>query len=48
MDTIEFIEKYCLINGKPVKLKEYQKEFIRWLEYKKTKYNNILYYWSNY
>lgn len=28
IDCIEFIEKYCLINGKPIELKDYQKAFI--------------------
>ena len=30
MDTIDFIEQYCLVNGKRVKLKNYQKKFIKW------------------
>ena len=31
IDEITFIEKYCLINGKHIKLKDYQKNFIKWL-----------------
>ena len=31
MDTITFIEQYCLINGKHIKLKDYQKKFIKWI-----------------
>ena len=30
IDEITFIEKYCLINGKHIKLKDYQKKFIKW------------------
>lgn len=29
IDTITFIEQYCLINGTHIKLKDYQKEFIK-------------------
>lgn len=29
IDTIIFIEKYCLVNGNHIKLKDYQKEFIK-------------------
>lgn len=32
IDTITFIEEYCLINDKHIKLKDYQKKFIKWLE----------------
>lgn len=30
-DPIYFIEKYCLINGNPIKLKDYQKTFIKYV-----------------
>ena len=30
MDIITFIEQYCLFNGKHIKLKDYQKKFIKW------------------
>lgn len=30
-DIITFIEQYCLVNGKPIKLKDYQKKFIKWI-----------------
>ena len=30
IDVITFIEQYCLVNGKRVKLKDYQKKFIKW------------------
>jgi len=29
MNTITFIEQYCLSNGKHIKLKDYQKKFIK-------------------
>ena len=29
IDTITFIEQYCLVNGKHIKLKDYQKKFIK-------------------
>jgi len=29
MDIITFIEQYCLVNGRHIKLKDYQKEFIK-------------------
>lgn len=32
MTDIEFIEKYCLVNGEHIKLKDYQKAYIKWLE----------------
>ena len=32
IDTITFIEKYCLVNGKYIKLKDYQKKFIKWIK----------------
>lgn len=31
IDTITFIEQYCLVNGKHIKLKDYQKKFIKWM-----------------
>jgi len=31
IDTIIFIEQYCLVNGKHIKLKDYQKKFIKWI-----------------
>jgi len=31
IDTITFIEQYCLVNVKPIKLKNYQKEFIKYI-----------------
>lgn len=36
MDTITFIEQYCLCNGKHIKLKDYQKKFIKWIEEQKN------------
>ena len=30
-DSVYFIEKYCLINNKPIKLKDYQKAFIKYV-----------------
>jgi len=32
MTTEEFIEKYCLVNGKHIKLSNVQKKFIKWLQ----------------
>lgn len=32
IDVVTFIEQYCLINSKHIKLKNYQKEFIKRLE----------------
>ena len=32
IDTITFIEQYCLVNGKHIKLKNYQKKFIKWIQ----------------
>ena len=32
MDIITFIEQYCLIDGKHIKLKDYQKKFIKWIQ----------------
>lgn len=29
MDTIIFIEQYCLVNGEHIKLTDYQKAFIK-------------------
>jgi len=31
IDTITFIEQYCLVNGKHIKLKDCQKKFIKWI-----------------
>ena len=31
IDTITFIEQYCLVNGKHIKLKDYQKKFLKWI-----------------
>lgn len=31
IDIIEFIEKYCLVNNKHIKLKDCQKLFIKWI-----------------
>ena len=31
IDAITFIEQYCLVNGKHIKLKDYQKKFIKWM-----------------
>ncbi len=31
LNEIDFIEKYILVNGKHIKLKDYQKEFIKFL-----------------
>lgn len=31
IDTITFIEQYCLVNSKHIKLKDYQKKFIKWM-----------------
>lgn len=42
MDEIEFIEKYCLVNGKHIKLTNCQKEFIKWLKSYKIYYNKYL------
>ena len=36
MDTITFIEQYCLINDKHIKLKDYQKKFIKCIEEQKN------------
>ena len=36
IDTIIFIEQYCLINGKHIKLKNYQKKFIKWINQLKS------------
>lgn len=30
-DPIYFIEKYCLVNGNPIRLKDYQKTFIKYI-----------------
>lgn len=32
-DPVYFIEHYCLINGNPIKLKDYQKAFIKYVKY---------------
>lgn len=34
MDEIEFIEKYCLVNGQHIKLNSTQKQFLIWLHNK--------------
>ena len=39
IDTITFIEQYCLINGKHIKLKDYQKKFIKWVNQLKLEMN---------
>ena len=31
MDIITFIEQYCLVNGKHIKLDNLQKKFIKWM-----------------
>ena len=36
IDEITFIEQYCLVNGKPIKLKDYQKKFIKWINQLKS------------
>ena len=36
IDTVTFIEKYCLVNGKHIKLKNYQKKFIKWIKEQKN------------
>jgi hypothetical protein len=36
MDTINFIEQYCLVNGEHIKLKDYQKKFIKWVNQLKS------------
>ena len=36
MDIITFIEQYCLFNGKHIKLKDYQKKFIKWVNQLKS------------
>ena len=36
IDTITFIEQYCLVNGKHIKLKDYQKKFIKWMDQLKS------------
>ena len=38
INAIEFIEQYCLVEGKHIKLKDYQKKFIKWLEQKRLGY----------
>ena len=40
MTTKEFIEKYCLVNGKNIKLTDYQIAFINRLETWKKKRKN--------
>ena len=32
MEEVFFIEHYCLVNGKHIILKDYQKKFIDWLK----------------
>lgn len=36
IDVIAFIEQYCLVNGKHIKLKDYQKRFIKWMNQSKS------------
>ena len=36
IDTITFIEQYCLFNDKRIKLKDYQKKFIKWINQLKS------------
>lgn len=36
-DIVKFIEKYCLVNGKHIKLNDYQINFIKWLNKKHSK-----------
>ena len=31
IDIITFIEQYCLVNNKHIKLNDYQKKFIKWI-----------------
>ena len=31
IDVITFIEQYCLVNNKHIKLNNYQKKFIKWI-----------------
>ena len=31
IDIITFIEQYCLVNGNPIKLNNFQKNFIKWM-----------------
>ena len=31
IDIITFIEQYCLVNGKHIKLNNSQKKFIKWM-----------------
>lgn len=31
IDEITFIEKYVLVNGKHIRLNDYQKKFIKWI-----------------
>lgn len=31
IDIITFIEQYCLVNGNPIKLNNFQKKFIKWM-----------------
>lgn len=30
-DPVYFIENYCLIDGNPIKLNNFQKKFIKWI-----------------
>ena len=39
-EEVFFIEHYCLANGKPIVLKDYQVEFLRWLKNIKNKYRH--------
>lgn len=31
IDPVNFIEQYCLVNGRSIKLTDYQKKFIKWI-----------------
>lgn len=42
MTDIEFIEKYCLVNGEHIKLSNTQKNYIKWLENLRKKKDYIL------
>lgn len=38
MNIIDFIENYVLVNGRHIKLKDYQKKFIEYLNERKEIY----------
>ena len=44
MDEVYFIEHYCLVDGKHIILKDYQKRFIQWLKEYKSKYQSFFIY----